>query len=146
VLDNLLVPSQQRLSLAVKADGTLGSMPLPGFSCGLNCSLLCLPVSFSTRSSVPAMARTAVSVWAVLRLTQHKLLTAGPITNQQGSSAALPDVPSILAVGFTAGWGAMYLAIELLIRPDSFGHHAKRVKSFNEVNNDIKDQTTNLYI
>ncbi|MBZ4679104.1 MAG: hypothetical protein JG763_1733, partial [Shewanella sp.] len=33
-----------------------------------------------------------------------------------------------------------------LIRPDSFGHHAKRVKSFNEVNNDIKDQTTNLYI
>ncbi|WP_412514818.1 hypothetical protein, partial [Shewanella indica] len=31
-----------------------------------------------------------------------------------------------------------------LICPDSFGHHAKRVKSFNEVNNDIKDQTTNL--
>ncbi len=33
-----------------------------------------------------------------------------------------------------------------VIRPDSFGHHAKRVKSFNEVNNDITDQTTNLYI
>ena len=33
-----------------------------------------------------------------------------------------------------------------MIRPGSFGHHAKRVKSFNEVNNDIKDQTTNLYI
>ncbi|WP_260847436.1 helix-turn-helix domain-containing protein, partial [Shewanella algae] len=25
-----------------------------------------------------------------------------------------------------------------VICPDSFGHHAKRVKSFNEVNNDIK--------
>ncbi|WP_412500752.1 SpvB/TcaC N-terminal domain-containing protein [Shewanella chilikensis] len=43
----------------------------------------------------------------------------------------------------TAGTHSLNGAV---IRPDSFGHHAKRVKSFNEVNNDIKDQTTNLYI
>ncbi|WP_260847458.1 transposase, partial [Shewanella algae] len=28
------------------------------------------------------------------------------------------------------------MPLRALIRPDSFGHHAKRVKSFNEVNND----------
>uniref|UniRef100_UPI0031F4943E hypothetical protein n=1 Tax=Shewanella algae TaxID=38313 RepID=UPI0031F4943E len=52
------------------------------------------------------------------------------------------DISQVASIGL----GPVLPTCAGMICPDSFGHHAKRVKSFNEVNNDIKDQTTNLYI